>query len=267
MYDAAIGRFHVQDRFAEKYLDFSPYQYGANNPIKYIDVNGDSLWIRINNKDKALYENGKLYNADGTAYSGKGLKKDGSLKGFLKSSVKALNELKSSSATGHGLVSDLQSSENNFIIRRGDNGFTADNPKLAAANLGELSSELSGVSKMGSGGTIGFRPGSKLGGVDINGNRARPAFVGLGHELFHASDANLGVLHPSSDFSNPMTGLNYSATIDGLSKAEISAVNQENQLRNEIGLPLRQHYGIDQGKPSGPRLVPFFLQQATYLYR
>jgi RHS repeat-associated protein len=45
MYDASIGRFHVQDAYSEKYLDFSPYQYAANNPIKYIDINGDSISI------------------------------------------------------------------------------------------------------------------------------------------------------------------------------------------------------------------------------
>jgi uncharacterized protein RhaS with RHS repeats len=45
MYDPALGRFHVQDRFAEKYFDFTPYQYGANNPILNIDVNGDSLAV------------------------------------------------------------------------------------------------------------------------------------------------------------------------------------------------------------------------------
>ena len=33
----------VTDRFAEKYLDLTPYHYAANNPIFYIDVNGDSL--------------------------------------------------------------------------------------------------------------------------------------------------------------------------------------------------------------------------------
>jgi RHS repeat-associated protein len=41
-YDAALGRFSTQDAYAEKYHFMSPYQYGANNPIKYIDVNGDS---------------------------------------------------------------------------------------------------------------------------------------------------------------------------------------------------------------------------------
>lgn len=46
-YDPAIGRFHAQDRFAEKYLDFSPYQYTLNNPIRYIDVNGDSTVVIV----------------------------------------------------------------------------------------------------------------------------------------------------------------------------------------------------------------------------
>ncbi|GGG19023.1 DUF6443 domain-containing protein [Pontibacter amylolyticus] len=45
MYDAQLGRFHTQDRFAEKYLNFTPYQYGANNPIRFIDINGDSIGV------------------------------------------------------------------------------------------------------------------------------------------------------------------------------------------------------------------------------
>jgi len=45
MYDAQIGRFHVQDRFSEKYHNLNPYQYAANNPISIIDINGDSLIV------------------------------------------------------------------------------------------------------------------------------------------------------------------------------------------------------------------------------
>jgi RHS repeat-associated protein len=44
-YDAAIGRFTTIDRFAEKYYSMNPYQYGANNPISNIDINGDSVWV------------------------------------------------------------------------------------------------------------------------------------------------------------------------------------------------------------------------------
>lgn len=33
----------MQDAFAEKYLSMAPYQYGANNPVRFIDINGDSL--------------------------------------------------------------------------------------------------------------------------------------------------------------------------------------------------------------------------------
>ena len=43
MYDNQIGRFQTQDRFGDKYLGFSPYQYGLNNPLSNIDVNGDSV--------------------------------------------------------------------------------------------------------------------------------------------------------------------------------------------------------------------------------
>ena len=36
------------DRFAEKYYSMSPYQYGGNNPVGNIDVNGDSIVISPN---------------------------------------------------------------------------------------------------------------------------------------------------------------------------------------------------------------------------
>ncbi|MBC9930403.1 RHS repeat-associated core domain-containing protein [Chitinophaga qingshengii] len=56
MYDAQIGRFFTQDRFAEKYNSLSGYQYALNNPISNIDINGDSAWTTTK----------KVTNADGT---------------------------------------------------------------------------------------------------------------------------------------------------------------------------------------------------------
>lgn len=48
-YDPWVGRFMGVDRFAEKYAFQSPYTYAANNPIKFIDVNGDSIKVNLLN--------------------------------------------------------------------------------------------------------------------------------------------------------------------------------------------------------------------------
>lgn len=58
MYQPELGRFFAQDRFAEKYLELTPYHYGANNPVLYVDVNGDS--IRVHFLDKKGNETGVI---------------------------------------------------------------------------------------------------------------------------------------------------------------------------------------------------------------
>ena len=75
MYDNQIGRFFVQDRFADKYWALSPYQYVANNPISNIDINGDSIWVNVGGQDYYFAKNGDmgyaLFNgSDGSLYEG-----------------------------------------------------------------------------------------------------------------------------------------------------------------------------------------------------
>ena len=236
-YDPTVARFTTIDRFAAKYSFQTPYAYAANNPIRFIDVNGDSIAIRINNKNVAIYEDGKLYNRDGSAYTGKGVKvgKDGSIKlrGLLKHTVKALNSIASGGQAGDGLISTLQADTDFYVISR--------------------STENSSVGRM-----VRFNPFSSSSGLDTDGNTSRPAFIGLAHELAHALDADDGSI-------DDRTWITYS---DGrtFTRAEIFASHIENQIRAENGIALREFYGIDQGKGVGQLIQDGTRNASHYSY-
>ncbi len=62
-YDPAVGRFSSIDRFAEDFAYQSPYIYGGNNPIKVIDINGDSAWVVTNSWTEEQISNYQSYAA------------------------------------------------------------------------------------------------------------------------------------------------------------------------------------------------------------
>ena len=222
-YDPAILRFNKMDRFAEKYYDQSPYSFSQNNPIRFVEVSGDSIWIRYK-KERIRYEDGKLYNKDGTAYNGKGLKtnKDGTtkLKGFLGSAVSALDKIRSGGDAGNELVGNLQDAGQHIFIGQGQNSTSVFN--------------------------VSWNPSNENGGTNQLGSSKRPSFIGLAHELGHA--------HDWLDGSVDQTTI---GTIGGKSilGAEYNAMHWENRIRGENGVSLRTRYGTgDNGNIVGQAL-------------
>jgi len=58
-YDAELGRFISVDPLWEKYAGFSPYQYGANSPLRIVDADGRKL--QIDPKDRDAWDQAIAY--------------------------------------------------------------------------------------------------------------------------------------------------------------------------------------------------------------
>jgi RHS repeat-associated protein len=232
MYDAAIGRFMVTDRFSEKYYDFAPYQYAANNPVLLIDVNGDSIYIS-HRKETIVYHDGQLYNKDGSVYHGKAYNKKGNLTGYVKQARNALDAIRTGGPAGQDLVNYFQNADFKDIQIQND------------TKNGEQS------------GLITWNPTDRKSSIPNQvGSFGRDPYIGLAHEIGHSWDR-------SENGDSNVNKVWYTAA-DGtvVYQSEMIATWWENRVRAENNVGLREYYsyinanGSMQGESQGRLLIP-----------
>ncbi|WP_051291073.1 M91 family zinc metallopeptidase [Pedobacter glucosidilyticus] len=242
-YDPVIGRFNTIDRFAEKYVDMNPYQYGANNPIKNIDINGDSIWVSITTTVNNAAQTDKYYygqdakgnygfiDQSGSMYSG-GNK-------FIGQVGTALSDLRSGKV-GAGLVNDLMTSTNNT----------------------EIAQRSSNAADEKNGAYVLWNPNGTTSAPDQNGSTQRPSYIGLGHELAHVQDIWKGTVNRNTWQS----AIDPNGNPISIPNAEIYSTHMENRLRAEHGLPLRTSYGVgpNGSLDPGTRIIRSGTSQSIY---
>ena len=114
MYDPQIGRFFTQDPYANVFGILSPYQIGANNPISFIDENGEYITISKTGIT-VIYENGEGYiqkERNGEIIKEKYKGSDS----FILTAISDLKQI-SKSELGKTIVSDLQNSSESLTIQ------------------------------------------------------------------------------------------------------------------------------------------------------
>ena len=200
----------------------SPYVMMVDNPIWFNDTKGDTV------------------KTEGTE----------AFKNKANASLEALKKTKS------GLVyyNELQNSKNIFTIKETEGGsnFVPSDPLKAyseehkeqkdnISNGGLIPDEML---KGGSGGTINWNPNEGAEKTfESTGKQTSHPDVNLSHELFgHGIDANRGTMND--------------VEFRGLVINEWQATHRENQLRSELGLPLRKYYGTEILKnPSSGEII------------
>ncbi|WP_317127623.1 MULTISPECIES: RHS repeat-associated core domain-containing protein, partial [unclassified Chryseobacterium] len=212
-----LGRWGVLDNYSENYFPISPYSYVANNPAKFIDINGE--WIYINDQDgtKYRYHNGATqHQVDGKWTN---VDANTTLSDYVVQTVAGLNHLDKNTSIGNTMIGY-------FDQAQGTDGKVRD----IYFNQGGKSQVKYGISNV-----VELNTSSTKGVWTTLGNDSKysPLYTTIAHEMGHVyENFALGITsQPDSRFGDDATS------------AEIYGTHVENIVRAESGLPLRTNYG------------------------
>ncbi|MDE6697804.1 MAG: hypothetical protein K2K25_13065 [Muribaculaceae bacterium] len=241
-YFQAVPHFTSIDPLCEKRPDLSPYLYCGNNPVNAIDPTGKVIEMpRGSSVDQILTVmwNMQQITDDKLVFN---TQKDGTIR------IKIASLGKGNHSAGTRLIRRLNSSNKTLTITPTSGG-----------NQEKGESKIDGTNGKGTNAMVSFNPDSDpdINILDENTGRAisskRPSYVGLAHELIHADRDMRGVAINSTEkekhaFINQF-GQN---KVEPIPKEEEATIGfnhirknsiTENDIRKELGLPLRATYG------------------------
>ena len=239
MLDPRVGRWFATDLLESKYPQFTPYNFALNNPLIYIDFNGEDILIPIRTK-------GDKYNT--------------------KAENQELSKIESNIILG-----DLQKLTNDNLVlekvstRKGDfYKVKIITQKNASENLPEGSklirnliegdgkgkdvvieytgSEANGIERSTNGtSTIKYNPDHLANGegfvegfiTNKDGTKGRPSFIGLAHELIHADENLDGKINKNEVEVIQNDGPKGFGKKIFIQKDELTVRKRDNLIRNE----------------------------------
>jgi hypothetical protein len=134
----------------------------------------------------------------------------------------AIKEIENSGAAGKAFIAKLKNSEHTTIIKE---------YRKRNHTAPTLFGHIKNFFGFGGDATVYWNPNIVMGGKNAEGYSERPNAIGLGHELGHVEDIFDGKFTTDKSLNK-----------NGIPISEENSLFRENQIREDLGEPLREKY-------------------------